>query len=225
MAKRIEIDPATRIWLIEECLAGRMRGSEAARRAGVSPGGMRNWIHKYRSNGAAAFEPVETPQKYSAEVKQKVIKDYLAGKGSAAMLSEKYHISCGSLVNDWINKYNRHKGTKQGTGGLSMTTRKSTLEERIHAVKECTDEGKSYTQVAEQTGFSYRQIYEWVKKYKEFGVAGLEDRRGERKINQTPRSKEEELALRIAQLEHENHLLKLERDLLKKVKELERGNL
>ena len=32
MSKRREIDPEFRIWLIEECLAGRMRGREAARR-------------------------------------------------------------------------------------------------------------------------------------------------------------------------------------------------
>ena len=31
MSKRKEIDPEFRIWLIEECLAGRMRGREAAR--------------------------------------------------------------------------------------------------------------------------------------------------------------------------------------------------
>nr|DAI98617.1 MAG TPA: hypothetical protein [Caudoviricetes sp.] len=41
MSKRKEIDPEFRIWLIEECLAGRMRGREAARRAGVSSSAMR----------------------------------------------------------------------------------------------------------------------------------------------------------------------------------------
>ena len=39
---------------------------------------------------------------------------------------------------------------------------------------------------------------------------------------QSPRTAEEELKARIAQLEHENYMLKMERDLLKKVKELER---
>ena len=34
MSKRKEIDPEFRIRLIGECLAGRMRGREAARRAG-----------------------------------------------------------------------------------------------------------------------------------------------------------------------------------------------
>ena len=90
--------------------------------------------------------------------------------------------------------------------------------------KEYTETGKPYEQIARERGFSYRQVYEWVRKYRKFGIAGLEDRRGERKISQTPRSKEEELEKRIAELEHENHLLKLEYELRKKVEELERGN-
>ena len=49
MSKRKEIDPEVRIRLIEECLAGRMRGREAARRAGVSSTAMRKWINLYNS--------------------------------------------------------------------------------------------------------------------------------------------------------------------------------
>jgi hypothetical protein len=35
---------------------------------------------------------------------------------------------------------------------------------------------------------------------------------------------EEELRIKLAQLEHENYMLRVERDLLKKLDELERGN-
>ncbi|WP_346026591.1 hypothetical protein [Beduinella massiliensis] len=41
---------------------------------------------------------------------------------------------------------------------------------------------------------------------------------------QTPRTQEEELRIWNAGLERENYLLKMELDLLKKVKELERGD-
>lgn len=145
MSKRKEIDPEFRIWLIEECLAGRMRGREAARRAGISSSAMRKWISLYKMDGPAAFASSNAKRTYSEEIKKKVVKDYLRG-------------------------------------------------------------------------FSYRQVYEWVRKHRKFGIAGLEDRRGERKISQTPRSKEEELEKRIAELEHENHLLKLECELRKKWK-------
>ena len=102
-----------------------------------------------------------------------------------------------------------------------MTKRKSMIHERLAAVKEYTE---PYEQLAREREFSYRQVYEWVRKYRKFGISGLEDRRGERKISQTPQSKEEELEKRITELEHENHLLKLECELRKKVEELERGN-
>ena len=64
----------------------------------------------------------------------------------------------------------------------------------------------------------------WVKKYREFGAAGLEDRRGHRLADQTPRSRDEALRIENAQLKQENELLKMELYLRKKVEELERGN-
>ena len=69
---------------------------------------------------------------------------------------------------------------------------------------------------------SYQQVYTWVQKYKELGEAGLEDRRGIRTASQVPRSELEELRIKIAQLEHENYMLQMERDVLKKLDEIER---
>jgi hypothetical protein len=56
------------------------------------------------------------------------------------------------------------------------------------------------------------------------GSAGLEDRRGRRAGTQPSRTPEEALRDRIAQLEREKRDLQMENDLLKKVRELERGN-
>ena len=67
MSKRKEIDPEFRIWLIEECLAGRMRGREAARRAGVSSTAMRKWISLYKMDGPAAFASSNAKRTYSEE--------------------------------------------------------------------------------------------------------------------------------------------------------------
>lgn len=55
-----------------------------------------------------------------------------------------------------------------------------------------------------------------VKKYQELGAAGLEDRRGHRLANQTPRTKEEALRIENARLKQENELLKMELYLRKK---------
>lgn len=102
------------------------------------------------------------------------------------------------------------------------TGRKINQEDRIRIVKECLENGSSYGETAQKYNVSYQQVYTWVKKFKAQGEAGLEDRRGKRTVAQTARTPEEELKIRIAQLEHENYMLKMERDLLKKLEEIER---
>jgi transposase-like protein len=101
-------------------------------------------------------------------------------------------------------------------------SRKTTQKERVKIVKECLENGKDYGAMALKYNVSYQQVYTWVKKYSELGEAGLEDRRGQRAAQQEPRTKEEELQAEIARLKHELYMTKMERDLLKKVKELER---
>ena len=105
------------------------------------------------------------------------------------------------------------------------TSRATTKEERIQIVKECIANGSNYGETAIKHNVSYQQVYGWVKRFKDLGEAGLEDRRGKRKADQKPRSEIEELKIKMAQLEHELYMTKMERDLLKKVQELERNDL
>jgi transposase-like protein len=105
-----------------------------------------------------------------------------------------------------------------------MARRNHTLEERVQAIKEYLEEKKGFSELSEKYGTTAQVVRGWVKRYQEMGVAGLEDRRGKRLASQTPRTPEEALRIDNARLERENYLLKLELDLLKKVKELERGD-
>lgn len=100
--------------------------------------------------------------------------------------------------------------------------RETTQEERIAIAKDCLESGRNYGETAIKYRVSYQQVYTWVKKYKELGEKGLEDRRGKRLAAQEPRTELEEAKIRIAQLEHELYMTKVERDLLKKLDELER---
>lgn len=220
MRKEVAIEE--KIQLTEACIKGQMQISEAARRAGVHVSNVYKWISRYRAEGEAAFQ--RKKRVYSPEVKQKAIEEYQAGLGSLLSISEKYKISSPPLLLEWIRVYNRHNKSHEGGGGNVMAgTRKYTVEERVQIVKEHLERGKSISELAEEHELGYHLVYDWVKKYKAKGLAGLEDRRGRRIAVQEPRTPEEELRVRIAQLEQENYLLKLERDLLKKVKELERG--
>ena len=103
--------------------------------------------------------------------------------------------------------------------------RKTTQQERLEAVKYCLENGNDYNLTAEKFQVSYQQVYLWTKKFSEMGEAGLEDRRGQRTMQQTPRTKEEELQEEIAKLKHELYMTQIERDLLKKFQELEREDL
>ena len=100
--------------------------------------------------------------------------------------------------------------------------RPTTEEERIQIAKDCIANGNNYGETALKFKVSYQQVYQWTKKFKEMGTAGLEDRRGKRLKDQTPRTREEELEIEVAKLKHELYMTQMERDLLKKLEEIER---
>ena len=208
--------------LVEACLGKRMLISEAASRAGVHVSNVYKWISQYRAEGPAAFQGER--KVYSEEIKRKAVEEYLAGQGSLLSISEKYKIRSPSVIVDWIRVHNCHSKAHESEGESTMAnTRKYTVEERVQIVKEHLEGGKSVNELAKEHDLGYHLVYDWVKRYKTKGIAGLEDRRGQRIAAQEPRTPEEAARVRIAQLERENYLLKLERDLLKKVRELERG--
>lgn len=223
MSRRSKYSAEEKLKMVEACLSGKIGICEAEHRTGVDEQNIRRWISLYRSEGACAFMPSEHNKTYSAELKRQVVEEYLAGKGSMQDVCEKYNIRSDTQLRNWIKVYNRHEDFKTYSGGSHMTkARKTSQEERQRIAKECLENGKNYGEIAQKYNVSYQQVYTWVKKFSQLGEAGLEDRRGQRTAQQSPRTPEEELKARIAQLEHENYMLKMERDLLKKVKELER---
>ena len=100
--------------------------------------------------------------------------------------------------------------------------RETTQEERIKIARDCISSGKNYGEMALKYKVSYQQVRSWTLRFEELGEAGLEDRRGRRKKDQTPRTELEEAQIEIKQLEHKLYLAEMERDLLKKLAEVER---
>lgn len=100
--------------------------------------------------------------------------------------------------------------------------RETTFEERIQIVQECIASGKNYGEMALKYQVSYQQVRKWTLRFEELGEAGLEDRRGHRKKDQTPRTELEQAQIEIERLKHKLHLAEMERDLLKKLEEIER---
>ena len=224
MGKRKELGVEEKVSLVEEYLAGRLRMREAARRAGVGHSTMENWISRYRSEGVSGLRENgnRAKRRYSEEIKRKAVEEYLSGHGSSMAIAEKYQLRSGNLVLDWVKAYHE-RDSKKGTGD-SVMRRNHTMEERLKAVLSCLDGGERLEDVAQAHQIEVQTLRSWVKKYREMGAAGLEDRRGQRLAEQLPRGKEEALRIENARLKRENELLKMELYLRKKVKELERGD-
>ena len=100
--------------------------------------------------------------------------------------------------------------------------RSTTQEERLKIVKECMESGRNYGEMALKYNVSYQQIRTWTLRFEELGEAGLEDRRGKRKKDQTPRTELEAAQIEIEQLKHKLYMAEMENRLLKKLNEVVR---
>ena len=100
--------------------------------------------------------------------------------------------------------------------------RSTTKEERLEIVKECMESGRNYGEMALKYNVSYQQVRTWTLRFEELGEAGLEDRRGRRKKDQTPRTELEAVQIENEQLKHKLYLSEMENRLLKKLDEVVR---
>lgn len=103
---------------------------------------------------------------------------------------------------------------------MAEAVRKTTQTERKEIVEYCISHNNDYKGTASRFDVSYSQVYSWVRKYREKGEDGLEDKRGHRKtdeeVGELERLRRENLRLK-RQLEEKDMLC----ELLKKVKEFE----
>ena len=224
MSRRKTITPEEKIQIAQDCIEGRISQTEAARRLGIDRTSIRSWIIKYEAEGSLGLTQAEKNRVYSEELKLQAVLEYLGGEGSLREICKKYKIRSKRQLIDWIKVYNSGRNFKHKmSGGSRMkSTRKTTQEERVRIAKECIENGDNYGEIAIKYQVSYQNVYSWVKKYRELGEAGLEDRRGQRTAQQKPRTEEERLRIENAQLKHELYLARMERDLLKKLEEIER---
>ena len=221
---REKVTAEERIEAARTCAEGRMSKAEAARRLGVDESSVREWVQRYKVGGALAFKEQEHNTVYSEEMKEAAVREYLKGKSSQKEISAKYGLRGSTQLRAWIKVYNsgRDFGRKMSGGSRMKQGRETTREERIAIAKDCLENGSNYGETAIKHNVSYQQVYTWVKKFRELGEAGLEDRRGQRTSAQEPRSELEQAKIKIAELKHKLYMAEMERDLLKKLDELER---
>ena len=200
--------------------------SSLTRQFNVSEKAIRDWIRKYKQDGIDGLKESRTWKKYSSELKKQAVKDYLDGRGSLPVIVEKYNISSDSVLLNWIKRYTSGKDLKATSKGYSRMKqgRKTTFEERVEIVNFTIAHGKDYQAAIDKYGVSYQQVYSWVRKFQKEGSQGLQDRRGKGLESKPNLTTEEELQLRIKQLEERNRYLEMENGLLKKLEEIKRRN-
>ena len=184
------------------------------------------WIAIYDKYGEVGFLPKPQNKSYSKEFKKMVVEEYLAGTDSLENTAIKYDIFSHQTLRNWIISYNSHGELKdynpKGDVYMASARRKTTIEERIEIVKYCLEHNKEYKLAAEAFDVSYTQVYQWVKKYEEYGEEGLSDKRGKRKqddeLDEVERLKRE-----VARLQQKLELKERENYVLKKLKEIERS--
>lgn len=103
---------------------------------------------------------------------------------------------------------------------VNIKGRKTTCEERINIVEYCIKNHNNYAGAALKYQISYQQVYQWVRKFKEKGIDGLQDNRGRTKpvdeMTELERLRSENRLLHA-----ENKRMELENEFLKKLDEIE----
>ena len=222
--RKSKYSPELRIQIAREYLSGQSSINNLEKQYGIDSGTIVQWIKQYKSKGATVFYSNGKNTVYDTALKECAVKEYLEGKGSLRDITAKYGIRDKVILRQWIKAYNSGRGfrSKMSGGSRMKESRLVTEEERVQIAKYCIENGENYGATAIKFNVSYQQVYRWAKRYKEKGEAGLEDRRGKRLKDQVPRTREEELEIENARLRHELYMTQMERDLLKKLDEIER---
>lgn len=226
MPHKQKLSVEEKVEIVKRCIHGEISACRAAEKVGVGETSIRRWIAAYEAEGTDAFLPHDKNRVYSTELKLNAVRSYLSGEGSLSEVTKRFKIRSPRILEQWLKVYNTHgnfNSVKQSGGGSYMRQiRSTTQEERIQIAKECIAAGKNYGEMAIKYKVSYQQVRTWTLRYEELGELGLEDRRGKRKKDQTPRTESEKAQIEIEQLKHKLYLAEMERDLLKKLDEIER---
>ena len=225
MSRKGKIVWERKIEIVQKYLCGKISITEAGRESGVDTETIRDWVQKYEAEGTMAF--LRNRNKiYGAEIKMQAVTDYLGGCRSQRDICRKYGIQSKKQLRNWIKVYNAHgdfNSVKHSGGGSYMKkARSTTQEERLQIVKDCLESGRNYGEMALKYKVSYQQVRAWTLRFEELGEAGLEDRRGKRKKDQTPRTELERLKIENEKLKHDLYLAEMENRLLKKLDEVVR---
>lgn len=210
----------------QDYLDGKSSEAEIVKELSLNKNGSQfyEWVRMYQTYGPEGLIHQPKNNIYPKEFKIKVVQEYLSGTISLNELEVKYGIPSTATIRKWLKKYNDHIELEDYDPHPEVymaETLKTTAEERREMVRYCIKNNNDYKSTCLKYGCSYRQIYAWVRKYKQDGDEGLNDKRGHHK-------KDDELTeleaaqRRAKKAEDKVKRLELENEFLKKLNNIGR---
>ena len=174
-----------KILAVKHCLIGTESLNQSAARFGVSRSTLQKWLLNYEMFGTEGLCHRAGNHHYSKEIKREAVEAYLSGRMSEEEICKKYQIRSRTQLEKWVSLYNGQKefrpagGTRKGTCMAKISE-----EEKQAAVEFCIAHDRDYALTAERFGFTYQQVYGWVRKYHAAGLNSLrEDRECSRELS------------------------------------------
>lgn len=208
-----------KIIAVRHSLTGAESLNKTAARFGISRSTLQKWLLNYKMFGTEGLRHRTRNQSYPAEIKREAVESYLSGQMSEEDICKKYQIRSRTQLETWISLYNGQKefrpagGAKKGTHMARIS-----VDEKQAAVEFCIAHGRDYMMTAERFGFSYHQVYGWVRNYHAAGISSLRHER------ECPK----ELSVWIAENQHLKTInleLEMEAALHRKLRQLQRQRL
>lgn len=81
MPQKEKLAAEEKVKIVKKCIRGGISFSEASHRAGVSFETVRTWVRQYEAEGSSAFNQSRI-RRYTTEIKEQAVLDYLSCKGS-----------------------------------------------------------------------------------------------------------------------------------------------
>jgi len=227
MSKKSPTPFEVKLLTVQQCLAHVSNPYRKAKELGISKQTVQDWMRKYEIAGLEGIKESLTRTTYSNEVKLAAMRDVLSKQYSVEETIKKYHISSRAVLQNWISKYTKEieqlpTGKERGLSPMNKG-RNTTFVERLEIVEYTIANGLDYQKAIDKYKVSYKQIYSWVKKYQTRGEEALKDNRGRNKPVEEL-SEQEQLKLRIKELEARNQYLEMEIAFEKKLKEIRKRN-
>ena len=102
MSKRRRYKPEEKLAAVLEYVNGNKSYTEAGKVVGVDSWTVRDWVFRYKLEGAEAFFSKGKNKQYPEELRKAAVMDYQAGTGSLREICSKYKIREKTQLRMWI---------------------------------------------------------------------------------------------------------------------------